>query len=171
MTNILITGIQGSGKTAVADELKKHDFNVIDTDLISRWTTKSGVPLAQKRPAQPSKAWLNSHMWAWDQGKLQSLLSKKPEEDAIFCAISWGQSEYYSLFDQVIVLKVSSDVLEHRLANRVSGNFGKNPEELAFILEEQTEFYKNAELAGALTVYAGRPLEQVVAEIIRLVKH
>lgn len=170
MQKILITGIQGSGKTTVAAELKKQGYPTIDSDDISHWVDENGTPLTEKRPSNPSDAWLRTHAWVWDQVKLQECLAQPLDRPLLLCGISWDQSHYYDLFDRIILLELDEVTVRQRLLTRDNGSvFGKQPHELQLILERMATFQDQAKAAGAVAIDAHKPLRDVVREIINTI--
>lgn len=171
MRKVLITGIQGSGKSAVAVELNKRGLQTIDSDDISRWEDMHGQPLTQKRPADPSLEWLQTHLWVWNQEKLHECLNQALDRPVVLCGISWNQEQYYSLFDTVILLALDEQTVRQRLLERNNGSiFGKQPNELKFILSKLQSFQNAAKVAGAVVIDAQKPLVSIVDEIISVLE-
>jgi dephospho-CoA kinase len=167
MPNILITGVQGAGKTTITAALAERGYPILDSDDISGWVNKNGVPLTSPRPVNPTAAWLHSHEWVWDQAKLHDYLNQSTADPVLLCGISWDQDQHYNLFDKVILLEADKPTIHHRLLTRSNGNpFGKMPHELQFILEKLGPFQQTAKAAGAISVDARQPLEMVTREII-----
>ena len=167
MQKILITGIQGSGKTAVALELATQGRPTIDSDDISHWVDENGTPLTDKRPNNPSATWLRTHAWVWDQGRLHACLNQALDHPLLLCGISWDQGQYYNLFDKIILLELDETTVRQRLLTRNNGGtFGKQPEELQLILEKLKSFQDRAKAAGAIVIDARQPLDVVVEEIV-----
>lgn len=170
MQKILITGVQGSGKTTVAAELAKQDCSTIDSDNISHWVDESGKPLSEKRPASPSDTWLRTHAWIWDQVKLHECLKQTLDHPLLLLGISWDQGHYYDLFDKIILLQLDESTTRQRLLSRNNGSvFGKKPHELQLVLEKLELFQSQAKAAGAIIIDARKPLETVVEEIVRAI--
>lgn len=170
MRKILITGIQGAGKTTVSVELAKKGCPNLDSDDISRWVDANGILLTSKRPDNPSAAWLRSHAWIMDRAKLDVFFDQTIGYSAVLCGLSWDQKEYYSIFDTIILLSADEPTIRRRLARRDSTNeFGKQPDELQFILKRCSLFQANAITAGAVEVDAQQPLETVIRQIIQVI--
>lgn len=170
MQKILITGIQGSGKTTVAAELTRKGYPTIDSDDISHWVDENGNPLTEKRSANPSDTWLRTHAWVWDQVKLHECLNQTLNHPLLLCGISWDQDQYYDLFDKIVLLHLDESTVRQRLLTRDNGSvFGKQPHELHLILERLEPFQQRAKTAGAVVIDAREPRETVVRQIIRAI--
>lgn len=170
MQKILITGIQGSGKTTVATELARQGHPTTDSDDLSHWVDEDGEPLTEKRPTNPSDTWLRTHAWVWNQEKLHECLNQTLGHPLLLCGTSWDQNRYYDLFDKIILLQLDEPTVRHRLLTRNNGSvFGKQSHELQLILERLESFQSQAKAAGAVIVDAGKPLEIVVSEILRTI--
>lgn len=83
-----------------------------------------------------------------------------------FCGGSRNLASLVGLFDLVVVLEVTEEVLRSRLASRPVDEFGSRPEEMEFVLGL---WRSRAEIpAGAVSVDATPPLAEVVDAVVRL---
>jgi gluconate kinase len=75
--------------------------------------------------------------------------------------MSYDQYQYYSLFDQIILLEADAATIRQRLKSRTNASFGKQAAELKFILSHLDDLQSTALAAGAVAIDATRPLETV----------
>jgi hypothetical protein len=99
MRNYLITGISGSGKTAVGKELMERGYMVCQADD------------ALVVPGTPG--------WNWDRDRLADWL-RRPGF-VFVCGGADNQDVLTSLFRKVFVLRVADAVATRRLQGRASG--------------------------------------------------
>lgn len=78
-----------------------------------------------------------------------------------------NEHDVWDLFTAVVCLVVNDATLRRRLAAR-PGYFGKAPDELASILEWNRTSEANYRRFGASIVDAGRPLDAVVEDVLRV---
>jgi hypothetical protein len=70
------------------------------------------------------------------------------------------------IFNQVFVLQTSLETLKHRLQIRTSNDFGKDPIELAHILEHFDPSGDYWRELGATVINADQPIKQVADDIL-----
>lgn len=109
MTRILITGMSGTGKTTLLNELARRGCRTVDTDY-DGWTTSDGT---------------------WDEPRVEALL--EVEANIVVSGTVENQSRFYPKFDEIVLLSVPLDVLLDRVTKRTNNPYGKNPEQLSEI--------------------------------------
>src|SRR5258708_26462168 len=137
MGKYLITGLSGTGKSTLAEELTRRGLKALDTDKdlgLNKWF---GIDTGQIVDYQPpvSPDWYNKHQFGWDKQEFERVLSGSQKDDIFICGSSYNDSEFYDLFDKVFFLVVDEQTLLHRLRNRAGKSFGKEPAELSEILK------------------------------------
>jgi hypothetical protein len=165
--NVLITGVSGSGKTTIASELTKrgyHALNMDQVDGLSAWVDVATREVApDNRETVPG--WLEKYDWRWDKKKLQELLDQ--DADTFFCGSSGNQAEFYSLFDNIILLEMNDHLIHDRIFNNERDHtYGRRPGELEAILGYYRAFQDTAKAAGAKVVNPDQPLDKVVDDIL-----
>jgi hypothetical protein len=108
MSRVLITGMSGTGKSAVIDELVTRGFRAIDAD--EGWS-ESG----------PEGDWI------WIETRIQRLLSDEPSDDLFLSGCASNQGKFYPQFSHIILLSAPVDLIMQRLADRTNNTFGDSP--------------------------------------------
>ena len=170
MKRYYISGIAGTGKSAVGREFKKLGYEVYDIDAIEglcHWRhKKTGVKT--KYNTGVGKEWLEVHEWICDEEKLKELLARNPEKSKIVVGIASNQNKFISLFDKVFLLYCSPETFIKRINTRNDGNyFGKDKSEQEQLLEWYKDFQQRMERLGAISINTEFPLEKVVENIRR----
>ena len=105
----LITGMSGSGKTTVLDELRRRGHFTVDTDY-GGWVQGDGT---------------------WDEPRMAALL--RDNEHVYVAGTVENQGRFYEMFDHVVLLSAPLDVLLERVASRTNNPYGKTAAQRAEI--------------------------------------
>lgn len=154
--NVLVEGVSGTGKTAVATELLRRGHHAIHGDRALAY---------QGDPATGEKLSGSVHEHhIWDVGKVRALVEDRSRPVTFFCGGSRNFHRFIHWFDTVFVLEVDRETLLARLAARPPGEFGADPREHALILRlhaTQEDLPRHG-----WRIDATAPLAQVVDEIL-----
>lgn len=121
MSRILITGMSGTGKSSVLDELRTRGFETVETDVDDwcEWGT-----LAADTEAG----------WLWREDRLRELLEQPRTGPLFVSGCVANQGHLYGLFDHVVLLSAPADVILERVQARTTNPYGQTPEQQAEIL-------------------------------------
>jgi dephospho-CoA kinase len=147
---ILLTGMSGTGKSAVVRALTARGYKAIDTD--DGWC----------EPTPDGR-----QMWRADA--IETLLDTEDADILFVVGCEENQVQFHPRFDQIILLSAPPEMLVERLATRTSNSFGKTQEELLRILDDLDAVEPLLRRAADHEVRTTVPLNDVVAEILRLV--
>jgi len=172
--NCLITGSPGVGKSAVGKLLQLRGYPAIDADSY----VHNGVDLAvfqnevsgkRPEPGPLLPGWRTRYSWMWRIDVLQQLLCARPSGIRIVCGYACNAHKVWHLFDRVFVLTADNATISHRLDTRVLNDFGKDPAELALVLDRNETWAEVAAETGGIIIDAVRSLDVVVDEILALI--
>jgi shikimate kinase len=122
MKQILITGMSGTGKSSVIQELNLRGHFAIDTDSDEWCEWKSVVSVGDfDDTPQPD--------WVWQENRMQQLLEQEHESPLFVSGCKSNQGKFYSYFDHVILLTAPLEVMLQRIATRQNNPYGKREEE------------------------------------------
>ena len=109
MARVLVTGMSGTGKTTVLDELRRRGHITVDTDY-DDWQL-------------PDRT--------WDERRMQQLLES--HSDVVVSGAVENQGRFYDRFEHVVLPSVPLHVLIERVRSRTNNPYGKTSEQQAEI--------------------------------------
>lgn len=166
--SILITGVAGTGKSAVCDELNKLGYKALGIEDIDGLFT-----MVHKKTVKPFKNYDNDNLelvkqadWICDKKKLQRLMRKNSKGIVFYCGTASNLDDLLPLFDKIFLLKVSSKVLRQRLSTRTSNDFGRTAEVQKWVFTWKKWWEDHMIEKGAITINASRSLRKIANDII-----
>jgi hypothetical protein len=169
MPLVFVTGISGSGKSAVCVELRERGYDAHDTDRDGNagWTHReTGATASRPPPGAGSAEWLEQHEWTVVREKVEALAARAGDRTVFLCGMTANQADVSDLFSRVILLSIDAETLQRRVASRTTNDFGQTPHELAAILAWHSFVEDQHRRIGARIVDATRPLRQVVDDVV-----
>jgi len=163
---VFITGSAGTGKTTVIKTLAEKGYAAYDTDDVP-----GSTQLELRATGEPTN-WPTGYVdwakysWRWQEDKIRELLAS---DDTVFLgAVVGNWQAFVKFFDVFIVLTVDTVILYERLTSRDVHEFGQNPQNIQLTVEHAKK--KTAEFieAGAIAIDSGRPILEVVSNILRV---
>lgn len=121
MTRILVTGMSGTGKSSVLQELARRGHRTVDTDS-DEW-----CEWVMDGRGEPD--------WVWREDRLSELLAGHTDGTLFVAGCKSNQGRFSPRFDAVALLSAPAAVLLERIAARTSNPYGKSPQERARVLE------------------------------------
>lgn len=169
---IYITGVPGSGKSAVCNELKRRGHTAYDTDNdaiacfynnATEKATERHIPAKDRTPE-----WRTQHRWKAKRKTIERLMTDTENGLLFLCGVTANDvDELWDLFSKVFALVISDEqALRKRIANRREDGYGKNPHELTTLLQWQRTAAADYKELGAILVDASQPLGKVVDTIL-----
>jgi adenylate kinase family enzyme len=162
---MVITGRAGSGKTAVATELKQRGYDAFDTDNIpnlSNWfnvNTGERVTITGNTYVDRSR-----YSWAWDTATLRQLLDT--HDNIFICGGADNDFDFDDWFDRHFVLSIEPELQIEHLQNRTNNDYGKDPRMFHTITEQQAAHISTGRARGAIVIDASKPITAVVDDIL-----
>jgi broad-specificity NMP kinase len=169
---VYVTGISGSGKSAVLEKLRSRGFTAhgMDEDAHGKWVRRG----SGKEESIPDRfddldvhRWIREHDWIVDVDKVAQLKRRSDERSELgfLCGAAAGDSDVWEYFDVVCTLIVDDETIRHRVKHR-SNAFGKRAEELAQIPQWNAGNAEAYGRFGAVLIDATRPLSSVVDDVV-----
>lgn len=149
MTRVLITGMSGTGKSTLLDELAARGYPTVDTDYGDYYEFIDGERL-------------------WRTDRIEALLNTAPAStaDVLFVqGTTRNQGALYPWFEHIVLLSAPIEVLIERLTHRTTNPYGKHPAELAETLEYVETVEPLLRASATLEVVTTVPVSQV-ADIV-----
>ena len=147
---VLVCGMSGSGKSTAAAGLVARGERAVDLD--------GGyvVPTADGRQL-------------WDEPRIEALLDGTDELLFVF-GLEENGVRLLPRFDAVVLLSAPVEVLTARLATRTTNPFGKDPDELARILDDLEHVEPRLRRVATHEIDTAAPLDVVVDELLRIAR-
>ena len=149
MKRVLITGMSGTGKSSLLDELAARGHQAVDTDYGDYFRTVDGESL-------------------WREDRISALLDGATDElpGVLFIqGTTRNQVRFYPRFDHIVLLSAPPEILAERLAARAGNPYGKDPAELAETLTYQQTVEPLLRASATLEVVTTIPVARV-ADIV-----
>ncbi len=159
---VLLTGMSGTGKSTVIEELTVRGYNAVDADE-DGWSEVVNVPESELTGLGSGQDWV------WREDRIQDLLSTDDADVLFVSGCSPNQGKFYPQFEHVILLSAPAEVIVERLASRTNNPFGKRPEEVARVLQLQHEIEPLLRAGAGHEIDTSVPLDQVVTKVLQLV--
>ena len=159
MSKVLVTGISGTGKSAVLAELGRRGYRVVDTDDPG-WREYQ----AYEKPTDE----LHRGEWHWVEGRITELLDADDGRSLFVEGLVRNQAKFYDRFDAVVLLSAPADVILERVARRTPNEYGKTPVERAEILADFASIEPLLRKGCTAELDASRPLAEIVADLIAI---
>lgn len=152
MKRILITGMSGTGKSALIDALGERGLRAVDLDEPG-WSISA-----------------DDGDWIWHEERVAELLDTPEEGEWLFVSgCATNQGKFRDRFDEVVLLSAPTELILERLATRTSNDYGKRPEEVAEVLGYIETVEPLLRRAASHEVDTSLPLTEVLARVLRLV--
>jgi broad-specificity NMP kinase len=114
---VLVTGMSGTGKSTVLDELSRRGFRVVDTDEPG-WTVYDE----------------QDDGFVWREDRIAELLAIDKGPTLYVSGTVSNQGRFYAHFDVVVLLSAPAEVLLSRIDSRTTNRYGKTSDERNLIL-------------------------------------
>jgi len=159
MKRVLLTGMSGTGKSTLIDELAARGYKAVDADS-NEWS--EWVNVAGEGPEGLDAG----RDWVWREDCIQHLLSIDDAEILIVSGCASNQGKFHAQFDHIVLLSAPSEVLVRRLATRTNNPYGKQPDEVAQVLRYVQTIEPLLRRGASLEVDTSVPITQVIATIL-----
>jgi len=165
---VFITGSSGVGKSTIVKRLAERGFTAYDTDDVPGTTrledATTGLPVAWP------DGYVNwtKYRWNWQRPVIEKLLASN--ETVFLGAYPSNWQNFVGNFDIIIAVTTDPASHEDRLRTRNTHTYGQGEENIREDVTRQTKRLKEFVAAGAIPVVNNRPIDEVVDEILGIIK-
>ena len=152
MTRILITGMSGTGKSTLIQELHALGYKTIDMDY-DDWSE-----------------YRSDGEWIWKEDRISEVLNESTNELLFIAGCASNQGKFYSKFDFIILLSTPEEVLIERLQKRTNNPYGKKLEEFDKIIHDLRTIEPLLRKGSNYEFKTDKPIEEIIQNILSLVK-
>ena len=126
VSNYLVEGVSGTGKTSVCEELERRGYHSVngDKELAYQGDPETGEAI--------DSAVHEHHVW--DLSRVRALIADHDEPVTFLCGGSRNFSQFIDLLDGVFVLEVDLETLHQRLDQRPADEWGSKSSERNLIV-------------------------------------
>ncbi len=161
MSRVLVTGMSGTGKSSALAELGRLGYRVVDTDDPGWREYREDVESADE---------LHRGEWLWVEDRIAALLDSDDGRSLFVQGCVRNQTTFYDRFDAVVLLSAPADVILDRIERRTTNSYGKTPVERAMVLDDLVRVEPLLRQGCTHELDAGRPLADVVADLIAIAR-
>lgn len=160
LKRILITGMSGTGKSAVIAELAARGYRAhdLDTPEWSEWVAAS--PSDKLTPVE-------GRDWVWRQDRVRRLLMDHQDGRLFIAGTSENMSTMFLLIDAIILLSAPLSMLVDRLASRPIGGYGHSSADRRKVADLVSTVEPLLRQVAHLEIDTQRPVQATVEEILR----
>jgi hypothetical protein len=156
MVKILVTGMSGTGKSTVLDELSRRGHETVDTDS-DAWSEF----VASDDEGRPSD-------WVWREDRIGRLLDSHLDGVLYVSDCKSNQGRLYDRFDAVVLPSAPAETIMERIRTRDTNDYGKSAEERRQILGDLETVEPLLRATSTVELDTCRPLCHVADDLVRL---
>ena len=175
---VLIIGIPGAGKSYLAGKMRKKGFFAIDADFGKGMKVKGGLVEATDKNGKAVKLdpkgniiWKNGADCGFNFNRLRKQLERKSSVYIFTFTVHGhkgkgdGAVDVMKMFDKVYYLKVPVNNLKHRIRTRTNNDYGKDPNQMKYILLDKRSWDKKVRALRLKTLDSTLPAEKLIKMI------
>jgi broad-specificity NMP kinase len=172
MKVVLVTGVSGSGKSAVARRLTAMGRDAISMDADDQLAAWHDIATGARapRPEAPDAAWLAGHEWRWDSDRLDAVIAdaRTAGVDVLFlCGLAANALQLADRFDACLLLEIDRTTMTQRLNKPSRGNvYGRTPASHDHALAAYDAYVAAWRRYGAVTIDATESLDTVAGDVL-----
>jgi dephospho-CoA kinase len=165
-----ITGVAGSGKSAVEKELRRLGYEAHDVDdpsVGAPYNNRSNAAVLMPPAIERTPEWFAAHSWRISRKRIEMLKERSKDRAIFVCGTASNEQGVWSLFDKVLCLDIDEAILRSRIASRTDNDFGQTEQELQMILQRYKSSRDRYASSNMTIVDATKPLSDVVDLILK----
>jgi hypothetical protein len=156
MVKILVTGMSGTGKSTVLEELSRRGHQTVDTDS-DTWS-ESVASDDQGRSSD----------WVWREDCIGRLLDSHRDGLLYVAGCKSNQGRFYDRFDAVVLLSAPTEMILERIRIRDTNSYGKSASERRMILDDLETVEPLLRATSTVELDTCRPLAEVADDLVTL---
>jgi shikimate kinase len=162
MKRVLITGMSGTGKSSVVQELAARGYRAhdLDTNEWSQWI--DAAPSDALTPAEGKD-------WVWREDRVRELLSTSEAGTLFISGCAENMGRLFALIGKVILLSAPVETIMERLTARSTRSYGNTAEERRKVGELISTIEPLLRKSAHHEIDTRGPVLTTVDEILRLV--
>lgn len=162
MKRVLITGMSGTGKSTVIQELAARGHNAYDLDTPewSQW-----IEADPSDELTPTKG----RDWVWREDRVLALLSQPMDRTLFISGCAENMNRALRLIDTIILLSAPLATIMERLAARSPGDYGYAAEARRKVADLISTVEPLLRHSAKHEIDTRKPLAATVDEILRIV--
>ena len=168
MALFLITGLPGTGKTTVCNELKARGLTAYDGDKdhLAHWYDKK---TGEEAAYDGTREFIDRHHRSIAKETIERLAHDAVGKSIFLCNDPDNEDELQGFFTHVFALTAGEAIIRQRLADRTGDGYewGKIPHELAAVLETQEVAYRRYKQDNYTVIDATLPTNIIVDRILK----
>ncbi|HSW65817.1 MAG TPA: hypothetical protein VLI54_01600 [Bacillota bacterium] len=165
-----ITGVAGSGKSAIEKELHRLGYEAYDVDdpsIGAPYNNQSNTVVVMPPASERTAEWFAAHSWRISRKRIEELKERAKDRAIFVCGTAGNEQQVRSLFDGVLCLDIDEATLRSRIASRTDNDFGHTEQELQMILQRHKAYRESYASSDITIVDATKPLNDVVGLILK----
>ena len=164
MRRLLLTGLSGTGKSAIVSELQARGHRAVDLDCAeySHWVDAGEVTTAAGSPVEPDRDWV------WREDAVRDLLAAESDEALFVSGCAPNMGLFLPCFDDVVLLSAPAAVMAARLTGRPRSEYGSGPGERARVLALIDTVEPLLRRAADHEIDTSGSVEEAVAKILEI---
>jgi shikimate kinase len=161
MKRVLITGMSGTGKSAVIQELASRGYPAhdLDTPEWSEWI--DAAPSDDLTPVQGKD-------WVWQESRVRELLSGFQDGTLFISGCAENMGRLFPLIDCIILLSAPVETIVERLATRSPGKYGHVAEQRRKVVDLISTVEPLLRESADQEIDTRKPVRATVDEILQI---
>jgi len=171
MKKIYITGVSGTGKSTVSEELSRRGYfsiSIDETEGLCSWIDKKSGENHGGKEALMTEEFVDMHDWVCDVDHLEKLFNQNNTEVVFVLGMATNQKEFVHIFDKIILLTCDPKVFCKRIMSRTDNNFGKDKDVQHQVINRSKTYLEEMLGIGAEVIDTDKLVTQVVDEVIKI---
>jgi shikimate kinase len=161
MKRVLITGMSGTGKSTVVQELTVRGYRAIDLDT-PEWSEWVDIDPSDTLAPRQGKD------WKWRENRVGALLSERGDRTLFISGCADNMGRFLPRLDSVILLSAPLATIMQRLSTRPVGSYGHLASERQKVVDLISTVEPLLRKSANYEIDTRLPIPAVVDEVLRL---